>query len=312
MEKSIEFLAQQLADYSSIVVLSLIVVEWGFLFITNHIESNKESLVSVVSYLVESIPYILLSRIMIVGTMFWLYEHRFFTFGFQWYVWVIAYLLYDFIVFFVHFLGHKVRLLWCIHGVHHTAEEMNLSVVARGSIFDFFLTPQNFIWLPIMGFHPLMLFIIEPIGRLYATYTHLSEKFVGKHYLLEKIFVTPSVHRVHHAKNHIYLDRNFGETFCIWDRFFKTFQTQLNDEEILYGIMHDKLNSKNIWQVQFQLWKDLWFDVKNAPKVSDKIKYILKPPGWNHIDGGKRSEYFRSEAWTNRDNKSTYIVKNNT
>ncbi|RBW56754.1 sterol desaturase family protein [Tenacibaculum sp. E3R01] len=287
-------------QHMSLIVLILMLVEWGILIITNYVESKKEGIVSIISYLIQSIPYFLLSKVMIVGTMFWLYEHRFFDLNFEWYVWIVGYLLYDFTVFFIHFLGHKVRVLWCIHGVHHTAEDMNLTVVARGSIFDFVFTPFNFIWLPILGFHPLMIFIIEPIARLYATYSHLSEKFMGKQYWLEKIFITPSVHRVHHAKNHIYLDRNYGETFSIWDRIFRTFQTELKDEQILYGIMHDKLDSENIWHVQFLLWKELWSDVVKAPKLLDKVKYVFMPPGWNHLDGGKKAREYRDEAWLSK------------
>ncbi|WP_431165195.1 sterol desaturase family protein [Tenacibaculum halocynthiae] len=296
---SIETMVGQL-QHMSLIVLILMLVEWGILIVTNYIESKKEGIVSIISYLVQSIPYFILSKVMIVGTMFWLYEYRLFNLNFEWYVWVIGYLLYDFTVFFIHFLGHKVRVLWCIHGVHHTAEDMNLTVVARGSIFDFVFTPFNFIWLPILGFHPLMIFIIEPIARLYATYSHLSEKFMGKHYWLEKIFITPSVHRVHHAKNHIYLDRNYGETFSIWDRIFSTFQTELKDEQILYGIMHDKLDSENIWHVQFLLWKELWSDVVKAPKLLDKVKYVFMPPGWNHLDGGKKAREYRDEAWLSK------------
>jgi sterol desaturase/sphingolipid hydroxylase (fatty acid hydroxylase superfamily) len=286
--------------HMSLIVLILMLIEWGILIFSNHIESKKEGVVSIVSYLVQSIPYFLLSKVLIVGVMFGLYNFRMFELGFEWYYWIIAYLLYDFTVFFIHFLGHKVRFLWCIHGVHHTAEEMNLTVVARGSIFDVFFTPFNFIWLPILGFHPFMIFVIEPIARLYATLTHVSEKYVGKHKWLEYIFITPSVHRVHHAKNHIYLDRNYGETFSIWDRIFKTFQKEVDNEKIEYGVMHDELNSESFWHVQFLMWKELWFDVKNAPTIIDKIKYLLMPPGWNHIDGGKKAERYREEAWKRR------------
>lgn len=304
--ETIEFVLTQL-QHMTLIVLVLMIIEWIILIITNYVEDRREGVVSIISYLVEIIPYLLLSRIIIVATMFWLYEYAFMKFSWDWYVWILCYLIYDFMVYFIHFLGHKVRLLWCIHGVHHTAEEMNLTVVARGSIFDFFLTPHNFIWLPILGFHPYMIFIIEPIARLYATYSHLSEKFVGKHKWLEKIFITPSVHRVHHAKNYIYLDRNFGETFSIWDKLFKTFQTQLEDEKILYGVMHDKLDSSNIWHVQFMLWKDLWLDVRNAPTILDKIKYVFMPPGWNHINGGKKASAYRSNGWTKR--KVKVIIK---
>lgn len=296
---SIENLSGHLA-HMSVIVLVLMIIELIILFITNYVEKKKEGLVSILSYLVQSIPYFLLAKIFIVGSMFWLYEHRIFDMNFEWYSWLLAFLLYDFTVFFIHFLGHKVRVLWCIHGVHHTAEEMNLTVVARGSIFDVFFTPFNFIWLPILGFHPFMIFVIEPVARLYATLSHTNEKFVGKLRWLEGIFITPSVHRVHHAKNHIYLDRNYGETLSIWDRLFKTFQTELDDEKIQYGIMHDKLNSESFWHVQFLMWKELWLDVKRAPTFIDKMKYIFMPPGWNHIDGGKKAEVYREEAWKER------------
>lgn len=295
----IEKFAEELA-YMSLIVLVLMIVELIILFISNYVEKKKEGLVSIVSYLIQSVPYFLLGKIFIVGSMFFLYEYRFFDISFKWYFWILAFLLYDFTVFFIHFLGHKVRVLWCIHGVHHTAEEMNLTVVARGSIFDVFFTPFNFIWLPVLGFHPLMIFVIEPIARLYATLTHTSESFVGRLKWLEFLFITPSVHRVHHAKNHIYLDRNYGETLSIWDRIFKTFQTQLDDEKIQYGIMHDKLNSESFWHVQFLMWKELWIDVKNAPGFSNKIKYLFMPPGWNHIDGGKKAEVYREDAWKER------------
>ncbi|TCI90373.1 sterol desaturase family protein [Tenacibaculum sp. M341] len=296
---SIENLSGYLA-HMSVIVLVLMIIELIVLFITNYVEKKREGLVSIVSYLVQSIPYFLLAKIFIVGSMFWLYQHRIFDMNFEWYSWVLAFLLYDFTVFFIHFLGHKVRVLWCIHGVHHTAEEMNLTVVARGSIFDVFFTPFNFIWLPILGFHPFMIFVIEPVARLYATLSHTNEKFVGKLRWLEGIFITPSVHRVHHAKNHIYLDRNYGETLSIWDRLFKTFQTELDDEKIQYGIMHDKLNSESFWHVQFLMLKELWLDVKRAPTFTDKMKYIFMPPGWNHIDGGKKAEVYREEAWKER------------
>ncbi|CAM1344989.1 sterol desaturase family protein [Tenacibaculum amylolyticum] len=287
-------------QHMSVIVLILMIAEWGILLFSNYIERKKEGMVSIVSYLIQSIPYFLLSKIMIVGGMFLLYEYRLFNIGFEWYYWILAYLLYDFTVFFIHFLGHKVRVLWCIHGVHHTAEEMNLTVVARGSIFDVFFTPFNFMWLPILGFHPFMIFVIEPIARLYATLTHISEKYVGKYKWLDRILITPSVHRVHHAKNHIYLDRNYGETFSIWDQLFRTFQKEVPNEKIEYGIMHDKLNSESLWDVQFLLWRELWQDVKNAPTILDSLKYIFMPPGWNHINGGRKAKSYRDEAWKKR------------
>ncbi len=208
-----------------------------------------------------------------------------------------------FMIFFfyiIHLLGHKVRLFWCIHGVHHTAEEMKLSVAVRGSFIDIILTPHNIIWLPLLGFDPFMVLIVDGVARMYGLFEHFNENIIpAKNGWIEKIFITPSIHRVHHSKNHIYLDRNYGETFSIWDRIFGTFQTEL-DEKIEYGIMHDKMNSKNLLDVQTLLWRHLWNDIKSAPNMKDKVKYIFKHPGWNHIDGGKKAREYRKEAWNNK------------
>jgi hypothetical protein len=120
---------------------------------------------------------------------------------------------------------------------------------------------------------------------------------VGKQRWLECLFITPSVHRVHHAKNNIYLDRNYGETFSIWDRIFGTFQTEVDQVKPVYGILIDKISGKNLTQVQLLLWRDLWTDVRRAPGLKNKLKYIFMAPGWNHIDGGKMAAEYRAEGW---------------
>jgi len=231
--------------------------------------------------------------------MLWSYSHRFFTLGFDWYIWILAYLVYDFMLWLVHLIGHQVRFFWCIHGVHHTPEEMKMSVTIRGSFLGFLHSPLSIVFLPVLGFDPFMVLLLDLIRRLYVLYEHASEHvdtFIGKLSWLEKLFITPSLHRVHHARNHIYLDRNYGETFSIWDRMFGTFQSEFHDVKPVYGILNDKIDSKNFLQVQFQLWKDLWADIVSAPRLVDKIRYVIKPPGWNHIDGGKKASAYRADA----------------
>ncbi|RAJ79105.1 fatty acid hydroxylase family protein [Chitinophaga dinghuensis] len=282
------------------IVLALVVLEWVILVISRKMESNREGWVNVISYVLDSFPYFFLGKIVIFGTMMWLYEHRLFTLGYAWYIWILAYLLYDFMFWLVHFLGHKVRFFWCIHGVHHTAEEMKLTVAVRGSFLGFLHIPLTVIGLPLLGFDPFMIFIVEAIARLYGLYEHVNDHFdeiVGKQRFLEWLFVTPSVHRVHHATNNIYLDRNYGETFSIWDRFFGTFQSELDAVKPVYGILNDKISGKNLLQVQLRLWIDLWADIRHAPGWKNKLKYILMPPGWNHINGGKNAAQYRAEGW---------------
>ena len=297
MNQELIVLFEQIQSPFMIIFLGTVAIEWIVLLISKKLESSKEGWVNLLSYVVESIPYILLGKIVILGFMLWIYNYRIFTLGTAWYVWIACYILYDFLFYVIHYLGHRVRLFWCIHGVHHTAEEIKLSVAVRGSFLGFLLTPHNVIWLPLLGFDPFMVLIVDAVGKLYGLYEHANENIIGKQPVLEKVLITPSAHRVHHSSNHIYLDRNYGETFSIWDRIFGTFQTELHDEKPVYGMMDEKVDGKNFIQIQTILWKELWIDVKNAPTFSDKLKYIFMPPGWNHIDGGRLAESFREEAW---------------
>ena len=297
MGQTLELVFDKLSGTFGIIVLVLVAAEWIALIITKHIKSHKEGFINILSYIIESIPYILLAPIVIYGFMVWVYEYRIATLGYAWYVWVAAYLLYDLMFYLVHRLGHQVRFFWCIHGVHHTAEEMKLTVAVRGSFLGFFHTPLAVLFLPVLGFDPFVIYIVQAIAHLYGLYEHVNENIIGKQPLLERLFITPSVHRIHHAKNHLYLDRNYGETFSIWDKIFGTFQTELSDEKPVYGLMHDHINSESYWQIQLILWKDLWVDIRSASKLTDKIKYVVMPPGWSHVDGGKLAHSYRAEAW---------------
>ncbi|MFL0062548.1 sterol desaturase family protein [Tenacibaculum maritimum] len=292
----IQLLFEQLESKLAFIFLFSVVLEWVILVINNKINSNKSGLVNLLSYFVELLPYFILD-VFFFGIMLWLYNYRLFDLGTSWYVWVLCYVLYDLLFYIIHYLGHRVRFFWCIHGVHHTAEEMKMTVAVRGSFFGFLLTPHNTIWLPLLGFDPFMVLVVDGIAKIYGLFEHINEHFISsKNSWIENVFVTPSVHRVHHSKNHVYLDRNYGETFSIWDHLFGTFQTEIKKEKLLYGMMDDKIDGKNLWQIQTVLWKELWYDIKTAPTFKDKINYLIKPPGWNHIDGGKLAEEFRNEA----------------
>ena len=281
MNNALVILFEELQGIFGIIVLSLALIEWLALVIISKMESNKEGWINILCYMIENVPYFLLDRIVIFGTMMWLYNYRIFTLGLDWYIWILAYLTYGFMFWLVHHVGHKVRFFWCIHGVHHLAKEMKLTVAVRGSFLGILHTPHTVIWLPLLGFDPFMIFIVESIARLYGLYEHVNDHFdklIGKQTWLEKFLVTPSVHRVHHARNLIYLDRNYGGTFSVWDKPFGTFQSELKDIKPVYGMMDDNINSESFLQVQLQLWKDLWKDIVQAPKLSDKIKYVIMRP----------------------------------
>ena len=280
MNEALEGLLGDVEDRLGLAILGLVILEWVAAALVGKLKSHKDGVVNLLSYVLDSLPYVFLDRFFTFGVMAWCYEHRLFTLSDAWYVWIAAYLAYDFMFYVVHVLGHKVRFFWCIHGVHHTLEEMKLTAAVRGSLFGFLYNCHTVIWLPLLGFHPVMLFVIDAFARFYGLYEHASEAFIGKQPWLEKVFVTPSVHRVHHASNELYLDRNYGETFSFWDRIFGTFQTQIDAEQPVYGLRGKRVDSTSLWQVQTVLWRELFRDMAQAERWSDKLKYLIMPPDW--------------------------------
>lgn len=211
------------------------------------------------------------------GLTYWLWDHRLFDLGFKWYVWVFCFLLFDFMFYWSHRWQHEIRLLWCFHAVHHTTQEMRLSTAVRGPVFEFIMSPWFFVWMCVLGIHPLMFIIVRIFSRVWGILEHINESFVGYLPLLNKVFITPDVHRVHHGKNYRYLDRNYAEVFSVWDRLFGTYQEY--DEKPVYGVLKD-INPDNFWQVQFHAWIDLWNDLKQTNGWLNKLKLLYMPPGW--------------------------------
>ena len=162
MELYLGTILDQIADLSLPFMFAIIITELAFLWIGKKIKMKKESLVSLLCYRLGNIPYILFFSALQLNIMMWLYQNaRVFTLGNQWYVWVLAFIAFDLIWWLVHFIAHKIRFFWCIHGVHHTPKEMNMSVAIRGSLFDFIQYIHLVAWLPVLGFHPYLVFIVR-------------------------------------------------------------------------------------------------------------------------------------------------------
>ena len=298
MGNDLNQIAENTSVFLTVVILGLILLEWAVLLIAKQSKRNKEGVVNIASAGLAFLPIFILQKVLFVGLMFWLYEYRMFVLGTDWYVWLLGWIAYDFMFWFIHFISHRVRLFWCLHSVHHQPKEMKLSVGFRGSLFDFILTPHNVIWLPLIGFNPLMVLLIDSVGKIYGVLVHIHERWAPelRWKWIEKLLITPTLHRIHHSTNHIYLDRNYGEAFSFWDRIFGTFQPEIDNERIEYGVMKDT-DSENLFDSQTDEFLSLWNDLKSATKYSDKLKYLFYPPGWNHTDGGMLAEDFRQLAW---------------
>ncbi|MBQ4914213.1 sterol desaturase family protein [Maribacter sp. MMG018] len=214
-----------------------------------------------------------------------------------WYWFIYGYIVWEFAHFLYHYWGHKVRILWCLHSTHHAPESMNLSVTYA----HFFLeapyadTIRTTICI-LMGIQPEMLFLIMFIDGTYGAFIHVGDNLIknAKFGPLNKLLLTPSHHRVHHAKNPLYMDMNFCNLLNIWDRVFGTYQEEKDDISIEYGITRE-MNSGSFIDVYFGEFIALYKDILRAPRLTDKIMYVFMPPGWSHTGEHKTSEVAREE-----------------
>lgn len=205
------------------------------------------------------------------------------SFGNSWYVWPIGLLVFEFWYWVQHWLGHKVRLLWCIHAPHHAPDTLT-SLIGLG---------RNFIELPYLGFSlgfmtalcglPVeIVFTISIIDGFWGKFLHISPRLVpGKYGILEYFLQTPRWHRAHHAKNVLYMDTNYTSITLFWDWLFGTLQPLRDEEPVQYGITRE-VNSESWLDVQFGEMRALWRDVADAPGAWNKLRYLLMPPGWSH------------------------------
>ncbi|RAJ07099.1 sterol desaturase family protein [Arenibacter echinorum] len=225
----------------------------------------------------------------------WLQPHAILQTKMTWYWFIYGYIVWEFGHFLYHYWGHKVRLFWCLHSTHHAPEQMNLSVTHA----HFFLEApyadaiRTTVCI-LLGVEPIMLFLIMFIDGTYGAFIHVGENIMkdGRMGFLNKIILTPSHHRVHHARNPLYMDTNFCNLLNIWDKVFGTYQDEQHDIEIEYGITR-KMDSGNFLDVYFGEFIALFKDVAKAPGLKNKLLYIVMPPGWNHTGEHQTSKLVR-------------------
>jgi sterol desaturase/sphingolipid hydroxylase (fatty acid hydroxylase superfamily) len=230
-----------------------------------------------------------------LAAMFWIYQFAIFNIPLDaWWSWVLIFFADDFSFYWHHRLSHQVRILWAAHVNHHSSQQYNLVVALRQSWTELFYKYAFWLWLPLIGFHPLMIMTMMAFSLIYQFWVHTKTiKSLG---FLEYFMNTPSHHRVHHASNVKYLDRNHAGILIIWDKMFGTFQNE--EEEPVYGLTTN-IHTYNLLQIAFHEFKALWKDVKRAPNVKTKLAYIFMPPGWSHDGSTKTANQLREEIKTN-------------
>lgn len=191
----------------------------------------------------------------------------------HWYHWVTAYVVVDFISYWYHRFSHRINILWAGHVTHHSSEHFNFSNGFRTSFFQGIHRILFWSVLPVFGFTPVMLVVILKVSGLYDFLLHTT--LVPKLGFLEKILVTPSQHRVHHGRNDLYIDKNYGSTFVIWDKLFGTFQEET--EMVEYGIKGAYIDNNPYHAVGYY-YRYLWRAMKMTPGFAAKLNLLFLPP----------------------------------
>ena len=198
----------------------------------------------------------------------------------------VAFLVQDFSGYWMHRLNHRVNIFWNRHVIHHSSEEFNLSCGLRQSISIIFkFSAILFIPAAVMGVDPMIFAILGPIHLFMQFWYHT--RLIRKMGVLEHIIVTPSHHRVHHAINPVYLDKNYGQILIIWDKMFGTFQKELDEVKPVYGILRPAKTWNPIlinFKHTYQLCKDAW----RAHRFYDKLRIWFMPTGWRPKDVAER------------------------
>lgn len=227
----------------------------------------------------------------------WLSPFRLLDVSFTWYGFLYGYIVWEFGHFIYHFLAHKVRLFWCLHSTHHAPEQMNLSVsyahfLLEAPYADFIRTSVCIM----LGVPPEMLFAIMFIDGTWGMFIHVGERVMKNARMgwVGNLILTPSHHRVHHARNPLYMDTNFCNLLNIWDRIFRTYQPEKEAIPVEYGITRP-IKSASFLDVYFGEWYYLAQDVWQAPGLLNKLRYLVMPPGWHHEGQHKTAAVMRQQ-----------------
>lgn len=263
------------------VILLTIEITYGY-FVKKQMHKVMDTVSSISSGLTNIIKDTLGLALIVVSYPF-LLEHLAITeIKATWLVWTIAFIVLDFAGYWNHRLSHKINIFWNQHVIHHSSEEFNLACALRQPIsnligyFSLFLVPAA-----VFGVPHLVIAVLAPIHLFVQFWYHT--RHIGKMGWLEYVLVTPSQHRVHHAINPEYIDKNLGQILCVWDRMFGTFQEELDEVTPQYGVLKP-VGTWNPVIINFQhLWR-IGQDALRTKSFRDKLRIWFMPTGWRPND----------------------------
>ena len=252
--------------------------------------------ISLFDFVVREIPMRLLLPMALYGVLFyWIYQYRFFTLAFdQWWHWLLAFLVVEFLFYCYHRTVHRVRWFWCSHSVHHSPAQVNLAAAGRfGFTMNITGIPLFYAPAPLLGVPPTLVVALTSASLFYQFFLHNT--WMPRLGPLEWVFNTPSAHRVHHGANLEYLDGNYGGVVIIFDRLLGTYIPERDDIRPNYGLVNP-VKQHNFIDIEFGRWIELFRDLRGSRSVRAFFGYLLRPPGWVPEGPGNTTEELRARA----------------
>jgi alkylglycerol monooxygenase len=199
----------------------------------------------------------------------------------NWFTWVLAFVLYDLCYYWFHRISHERILFWASHVAHHQSEDYNLTTALRQTSTSFLISWIFYVPMYLLGVPAEVVVSVASLNLIYQFWVH--SEHIPKLGWYEWAFVTASNHRVHHAQNDVYLDRNYGGVFILWDRLFGTFQEELDEEPCIYGI-RGPLRSFNPITANIHIYADMMLDSWRTLRWQDKCRVWVARTGWRPAD----------------------------
>ncbi|MFZ1807210.1 MAG: sterol desaturase family protein [Cyclobacteriaceae bacterium] len=272
--------------YAAPVMISLVVIEWIVSYLKKRKYYDSKDTIAATVIGLGNVAISAALKIITFAIVLFFYNMVPWSIPYIWWAFILCFIWIDFWRYWAHRVAHENRFWWATHVTHHSSEKYNWSVSFRLG-WTQHIKIIFFIPVALAGFHPVVFFICHQIAVLYQFWIH-TEYIRKLPKPIEYIFTTPSHHRVHHARNDKYLDKNYGSTFIIWDRIFGTFQGE--EEKADYGITRP-INSYNPLYLCFHEWMDIVKDIKNSKSL--KEAYVMTFVRPSKLE--EKKELFRKE-----------------
>jgi len=208
--------------------------------------------------------------------------------------WTVLLLAEDLLFWTEHFIDHHCRIFWAVHVTHHSSPEYNLTTGFRSSVLMPVYKYLYFMPLVLFNFRPIDIVFMYSATQIYGILVH-TQSIKKLPRWIEYVFVTPSHHRVHHASNTPYLDRNMGMVFIFWDRLFGTFKEEQPDEVPTYGLKTPVEKPFHRLHIITHEWQAIARDLRKSKSINVRLKYLFKPPGWSHDGTTKTARQLQAE-----------------